>query len=35
MRNDFTVSTRKKFERRIKTHYKLGKSDKYFEYAKN
>ena len=33
MRKDFTVSTRKKFERRIKTTYKEGERDKYFEYS--
>ena len=32
---DFTVSTRKKFERRIKTNYSIGERDKYFEYANN
>ena len=33
MNNNFTVSTRKAFIRKVKTNYKMGKSNQYFNYS--
>ena len=35
MKADFTFSSRKKFERRIKTNYKEGNREDYFNYSNN